>query len=284
MEHDAHSGSYLWQMIRSLSQRYDDERGQSAVEWAMITALVTVVSTAILGTIGTSVVAFGTAHALIFLIAGGTLLGVGALGTGGYFAALRPALRRRALAKVDRALLESWATRLEPGAEGPYVPEEGYELLVPVKRRELDGQDVSLRFAVALYRFANKDWKLVNPDVKVGELAHLTKPRQEAWSLTRLFRREHQSALPSAEDFEKIEGGLRLVWPTATPIEELAAAWFDFSERVRTRNRMQWASQLDQQAEDRARRELLSEQLKVAELLPGETLDDPRIAQLAQSL
>jgi hypothetical protein len=204
-------------------------------------------------------------------------------------------VRRRALVRLDQEILALWAGMMEPGVEGPFVPTEGFELLVPVKRQEVDATGAAvIRFIIALYRWADDKWLELDDEVTLADLKHVTRggvafkaveegAKRPRFVLRMLGQVRFKSALPSPDELAQMDAG-QLLWPATTPIEELASEWFDFEERVRMENRLRWALMTDEQIEDQVRKEELVEELDVAELLPGLTTYDETTQALKEQL
>jgi hypothetical protein len=228
------------------------EAGLLVVEWYLI--LIGLVVGTMFGV--HYLVPFVLAHLLASGLSAASLVAASA---GGY-GAVKQARSRRYHLGAQRQLLAAqaaWNDLLSPGEEGPFDPEEGYELWVPTKRRELPGTSVpglhsagmSIRFLVSQYVFLDGQWQ------------------QRLDDATR-------AALVKSHSL-----------PATTDLAELASAWFDFCQEVKERNAARWQQICERRlAADQQEREL-AEQYAVAELLPGgKTVDDRASARLAPRL
>jgi hypothetical protein len=108
----------------------------------------------------------------------------------------------------DRALVETWMTRVEPDDTGPVSPEEGYETEV-AHRDEVEAPDRSgmlVRFHTATHRFTGGRW------------AQLETTRIAGRDL--LVPAEHSAGLPA---------------------EQLVDAWLDYRTAIDDLNRGRWS-------------------------------------------
>lgn len=110
----------------------------------------------------------------------------------------------------ERALVETWMTRVEPDETGPIAPEEGYEIEV-AHRDEIeaaDGSGLLIRFRTATHRFTHGAW-LPLETTRIGSRDLLVPP-------------EHSAGLPA---------------------EQLVDAWLDYRTEVDELNRARWSSE-----------------------------------------
>ena len=201
----------------------------------------------------------------------------------------------------------------EPGLLGPHEPEQGFEILVAVKREELaeSGDGIEVHFQIGRYGWHDDRWHSLSDDE--GEGAIQTKSLEESRRSAVRARRRREAgggddwwliwphlprdaegnviaaggAAAQVKPEEPLFNGLRTVWPGDSAIDVLAAAWFDYCQWVREANRSAWEKRLLREknlAEARIiaeqRRDTINSQRGVSSCLPGPTIEGPSLAQV----